>query len=327
MININKKQASPFVFQCKEYLSEMSKDTSTYKSNTKIKTKPIHISVLDMSREDAHLIEKYGFNVFSFSLELEALTPPSNFLSRHSLKSQSRMKMVDWMIKIFSSYAAEPGTFFLCVNILDDFLLRTPYHLYDEDIHLIGMVCIFIASKMEDIVPLKMTNIKTDIGHDKFSERTILRKEREILKVIDFNLVTVHTYDFIRIFLYDLCINNQDKIKFYNVENHIRAIEKISIYLAKMLTLDESYDKYHHSLKALGCIVVAFDILRSHSRTLDKEKESFIREWIVFIIKQSGYTEKNVESLYKKIVEFYKHINVYSEMAPCLGKCIEIELQ
>ena len=325
MLNIHKKRKSPF--HCRKFTSEMSKETAQHISSTKISSKPVHISVLDMSREDAHLIEKYGANVFAFSLELEAMTFPSNFLSRHSLKSESRTKMVDWMIKIFNSYASEPGTFFLCVNILDEYLLRTSYHLYDEDIHLIGMVCVFIASKMEDISPLKMTNIKTDIGHDKFSEKTILRKEREILKVIDFNLVSIHTYDFIRIFLYDLCINNTQKIKFYKIEEHIRTIEKISIYLAKMVALDETYDKYRHSLKALTCIVIAFDILRSHSKTLDKEKEIFIREWIIFIIKQSGYTEKNVENLYKKVVQFYKNIDKYSDITPCLGKCIASELK
>lgn len=58
-------------------------------------------------------------------------------------------------------------------------------------LYLIGLAALFISSKYEDIVPIRMKQIIEDAGHLKFNLNQILKMERLILMNLDFNL----TYD------------------------------------------------------------------------------------------------------------------------------------
>ncbi len=59
--------------------------------------------------------------------------------------------MVDWMIEVISVYNFLNETFFLAVCIMDKFLATTPQILIDKDIHLLGIICMYLASKEEEI--------------------------------------------------------------------------------------------------------------------------------------------------------------------------------
>jgi hypothetical protein len=56
------------------------------------------------------------------------------------------------------------------------------------DLHLAGIVSMFIASKYEDVIPLLMKTILNKIGHNKFTQKQIEEKEIEILKSISFKI-------------------------------------------------------------------------------------------------------------------------------------------
>lgn len=51
-----------------------------------------------------------------------------------------------------------------------------------------GIICMFIATKYEDIVPLLMRTIVNKVGHNKFTKQQVMEKETEVLKVLQFNL-------------------------------------------------------------------------------------------------------------------------------------------
>ena len=62
-------------------------------------------------------------------------------------------------VSIFYMFNSEASTFFLAVDILDRYLQNTKKKIEDKDIHLIGLACIFIASKSEDLCPFQMKHI------------------------------------------------------------------------------------------------------------------------------------------------------------------------
>jgi len=62
-----------------------------------------------------------------------------------------RSKMVDWMIEVISVYNFLNDTFFLAVYLLDKYLSMTTLSLVDKDIHLIGIICMYMASKEEEV--------------------------------------------------------------------------------------------------------------------------------------------------------------------------------
>lgn len=194
--------------------------------------------------ENFRLIQQYGNDIYSYSQLIDKYDLLPKYLSIHNLSNQIRTKMVDWMLEIFNSYSSEPKSFFLAVHILDLFITKTKKILCDEDIHLIGMCSIYIASKMEDIIPLHLSHIKTKIGHDKFSVKQIQKKEREILLTLDFDLIVVTTYDFIKTYLYDFYVNNKEYITLFDLEKNLLYIENSCFFLSKLIAFSDTFSVY-----------------------------------------------------------------------------------
>jgi len=76
--------------------------------------------------------------------------------------------MVDWMIEVLTTFKNSDQTFFLAVHILDRYFKNSVKPLASTELHISGIVSMFIASKYEDIIPLLMRTIVNKIGHSKF---------------------------------------------------------------------------------------------------------------------------------------------------------------
>jgi hypothetical protein len=197
-----------------------------------------------LERENQILIHHYGPELYDYSKEMESHFIEPNFLLRHKLDSQIRTKMVDWMIEVLYAYNSDPPTIFLAVNIMDTFIAKTKSIITNNDIHLIGIVSLFIASKMEDIIPLRMSHIKGKIGHNKFSEKDIKKKEKQVLETINFDIITTSTYDFIKTYIFDFRHNNQEYIIKLKMTHHIDSFDNTCIFLSKMMFHHEDFCQY-----------------------------------------------------------------------------------
>jgi hypothetical protein len=123
-----------------------------------------------LDRENSLLLKQYGADVYEYSKEIEIDNIAENFILRHKIVPEIRTKMVDWMIEVLSVYKSEIETFYLSVFIMDKFISLSPTILKTDDIHLIGITSMFIASKFEDIMPIRMNSIVHKIGHSQFTE-------------------------------------------------------------------------------------------------------------------------------------------------------------
>ena len=63
--------------------------------------------------------------------------------------------------------------------------------------------------------------------------------------------------------------------------------------------------KTRNSLKAIACIIVARDLILSHC-SFNKEIDHFLKEWILFLIKESGHSPEDINEVYSKINENYQ---------------------
>lgn len=79
--------------------------------------------------------------------------------------------MVDWMLEVLTTFKNSDQTFFLAVGLMDRFYKQTEKTQASSDLHLTGVVSMFVASKYEDIVPLMMRTVINKIGHNKFELR------------------------------------------------------------------------------------------------------------------------------------------------------------
>jgi Cyclin, N-terminal domain len=71
---------------------------------------------------------------------------------------------------------------------MDRYFKAVETEMKASDLHLAGIVSMFIASKYEDVIPLLMKTIVNKIGHNKFTQEQIQVKEIEILKAISFKI-------------------------------------------------------------------------------------------------------------------------------------------
>lgn len=83
------------------------------------------------------------------------------------------------------------------------------------DLHLIGVTCMFIASKYEDIIPLKMRVVYEKIAHKKLSVERIRNMEMDIMKTINYKISAPTTLDFLKIYLREILgINHTQRASF-----------------------------------------------------------------------------------------------------------------
>ena len=323
----NAKKIDPKEKKIKDFIEDMIKYYKNLKkSEDKKETSAFQYNILskrdlmiNMNSITEYMVKSYGPELYITTLELDSIKREITFLRRHHISSNSRTKMVSWMMEIFASYASEPLTFFLAVEIMDNYLQKTNKIFNENDIHLIGMVCMYMASKMEDIIPLHMVHIKTKIGHDKFSQQEIIMLERDILKVLDWDILLITTYDVVKTFLSDFYVNNRDMINNLKMDIICYDLEIISIFLSKLVCLHESFFRYNKCIKAISIIIAAFDILRSNYK-MSKEAENFLRQWLLFLVRESKFPVDNVTKVYNKICSFYEDIDSVNKIAPSLCK-------
>jgi hypothetical protein len=323
----NAKKIDPKEKKIKDFIEDMIKYYKNLKkSEDKKETSAFQYNILskrdlmiNMNSITEYMVKSYGPELYITTVELDSIKREITFLRRHHISSTSRTKMVSWMMEIFASYASEPLTFFLAVEIMDNYLQKTNKIFNENDIHLIGMVCMYMASKMEDIIPLHMVHIKTKIGHDKFSQQEIIMLERDILKVLDWDILLITTYDVVKTFLSDFYVNNRDMINNLKMDIICYDLEIISIFLSKLVCLHESFFRYNKCIKAISIIIAAFDILRSNYK-MSKEAENFLRQWLLFLVRESKFPVDNVTKVYNKICSFYEDIDSVNKIAPSLCK-------
>ena len=108
------------------------------------------------------------------------------------------------------------------------------------------------------------------------------------------------------------------------MKNICYNLEILSIFLCKMDCLHDSLFKYNKCAKAISIIIAAFDILRSNYK-IDKDVENFLRQWILFLVKESKFPVEYITNVYNKICYFYENINSVNKIAPSLCNLYDLK--
>ena len=275
--------------------------------------------MINMNSITEYMVKSLGPELYMSTMELDSIERDYYFLKRHNISSNSRTKMVGWMMEVFASYSSEPLSFFLAVEIMDNYLQKTKRKFNEKDLHLIGLTSMYISSKMEDIIPLHMVHIKTKIGHDKYTQAQILNTEKDILTCFNWDIFFITSYDMVKIFLSDFYVNNKDMINNLKMRNVCYDLEVISIFLCKLICLHEAFFKYNKCIIAISIIIASFDIFRSNYN-ISKEAENFLRQWLLFLVKESKFPVDNVTKVYNKICAFYEDIENINKVSSTLCK-------
>lgn len=105
-----------------------------------------------------------------------------------------RIVLLNWILEIIVVLNLSRKTFFLVIHIIDRYLEH--FKSSKEQLQLLGITALFMASKFEDICPPKLTYL-CYLCEDVYQPKDIVQLESEILMLLDFNLVIVTPLCFI----------------------------------------------------------------------------------------------------------------------------------
>ena len=288
---------------------------------------------------DTITILEYGPTILEeYYLEEEYL---NNILINHSITPYMRMKMVDWMIEIFTTIPTKEITFFICVNIMDRFFYYSKNKYKADDLHLIGICSIFLAFKYSETIPIKLDFLVEKIAHNKFKKKDILKMEQEILHALNFSLLKPTLYEFTMLYFRNIFfrIENFYNIKNINLKNSFKEyIDNYNIDLFEhneLLLIDKYYDnwimieKYNDNMRNyVKSIMVYLLMMCMQDIEIVGEKKSLVAGAIIFVsmkICEEVNKEKYIDDY---LIEKLKHLskeNQYNimEMASRILKRIQ----
>ena len=258
--------------------------------NTKITEKKENNIEKDEYRE---MFSKYVRDDYSYSI-LESLLKDDftvvNFLENHKITPRMRTRMADWMIEVLSNYNCDDLTYFESINVMDRYFKECENRkiiLEPEDLHLIGVTSMFIASKYHDIRPLRLKTMKEKIAHDKLSCEEIKNKEDEISRYLNYSFGLPTMWDFISIFIEEIFYVKYNSYQIQNkilLENYYKKnifdkkIEKNKIL---MNIMNKLYTK--NMLKLLKTVCIYLAKMNCHDYELMQNKQSLLAAATLFV--------------------------------------------
>lgn len=117
----------------------------------------------------------------------ESYTRNSLMMNKHpNLQARMRSILIDWLSEVCEVYKLHRETFYLALDFVDRYL-SAESNVPKHDLQLIGITCLLISSKIEEIYPPKLADFSfvTDGACD---ETDILAKELVILKALNWDL-------------------------------------------------------------------------------------------------------------------------------------------
>ena len=304
-----------------------------------------------VSNQNESLLLTYGESNYHFDKSTDDQVIPESFMNRHNISQNIHLKMIDWMIEVLSNYHCEENSFFEAINIMDRYFASAESSLLPNELHLIGVTSMFMASKYHDIYPLRLKTVQEKIAHDKLSSDEIKNKEEEIERSLNYSIGKPSIWNFINLFIEEIFFcdlnkhyvtsqtlidnyyiendnnNNYKDKEFFNAlytKNMINLLKHVCIYLAKMNYHDYVLSQKKPSLLAAATIFVALKIAEQIN------KEVYINDFIstklsalsgksdVDIIKTAQkilYNAQNFDSIYQGLDNLKKvHFNAIIEL-------------
>jgi len=135
-----------------------------------------------------------------------------NYMATIQTDVSERMRgiLIDWLVEVHLKFKLVPETLYLAVNLVDRFLSVVPNHPRGQ-LQLLGVVCLLVASKYEDIYAPEIRDI-VHVCDCAYTKEQILAMEIRLLNVLKFNLSTPTAFFFLQRFGK---LNRVDEKQFY----------------------------------------------------------------------------------------------------------------
>ena len=214
------------------------------------------------------------------------------FLDAHGIQEKFRAKMIDWMFEVLTIYQQRDSTIFKSIFLLDLYYSNKKEKIPLEELHLLGIVCMMVASKSEEVKFIKLDAVINTIGRGKFTKEQILAKEIELLSLIGFRTSYPTIYELLR------CA-----FRLIEVRDGRAFFERSALLLAKMcLCSYEMLTSFTLKEISLCCIIIA---LKLSEKVAEFNSKNCIRKALdIFEVPEDPVIFKKAQLVHSFAVEF-----------------------
>jgi hypothetical protein len=208
-------------------------------------------------------IEEYEREIMNYLFQ-EETNNRANYSLFPNMEEKNNNKMIISYLKRFSfinlfisfqrEFSLRQETLYLSINLFDRYIQKIfSENKITEDLNLIALTCLFIASKYEEIYPPYLKDF-LDIFKNKYNKEEIFSKENDILSSLDFQILIISPILFLKKFCFEekneneenmnLCFNGAQfflelciiEPKFCELKPSLQA--SICLYLSRKFLLD-----------------------------------------------------------------------------------------
>ncbi|KAI5074470.1 hypothetical protein GOP47_0010431 [Adiantum capillus-veneris] len=225
---------------------------------------------------DQLAVVDYVEDIYSFYRRTEAQScVPPDYMSRQTkINHNMRAILVDWLIEVHLKFKLMPETLFLVTNVMDRYL--SIQHVERQNLQLVGMTALLIASKYEEIWAPEVQDI-IYISDKQYTREQILNMEKTMLNTLGFNLCVPTPYMFI--------------VRFLKAASSDFKMDMLAFYFVELCLVDYSMVKFSPSMLAAAAVYMA--------QCSMKEKET---SWTKLLKHHSGYAETDLMECARKMV-------------------------
>lgn len=132
--------------------------------------------------------------------EKTAIDRDPKMLTNHpGLQARMRAILLDWLIEVCEVYKLHRETYYLALDYLDRYL-STGVSISKAHLQLIGITCLFIAAKVEEIYPQKLSEFAY-VTDGACREEDILRQELIILTALKWQISPVTIIGWLSVYM------------------------------------------------------------------------------------------------------------------------------
>jgi G2/mitotic-specific cyclin-B, other len=113
----------------------------------------------ERDKDDPLCTTAYVKEMYIHYREKESSTIPNPTYMEFQVHLNDRMRaiLVDWLVEVHNKFKLVPETLYLTVNLIDRYLEREQVERHK--LQLVGVTCLLIASKYEEIYPPEMRDL------------------------------------------------------------------------------------------------------------------------------------------------------------------------
>ena len=226
--------------------------------------------LIGLKKDERINIPYYSSNIFSLQNELE-------------INEKHRAIVIEWLSYIVYFFSQSNETLFMSINIMDRYISKKKITL--DKYQLVGISSYLIASKYED-TNSPMINELIYISKNIYTHDDIISMEKDILKTLNFDIISVSSYQFFSFFYLISNINN-------------KTLFCLGHLILEICLLNIDIMSYNQSLIAIGAFLIGIKSLQIKGNLSE----------IKFFC---NYNENEIKDIQKKMVIFLNKI-VYSD--------------